>query len=110
MVSPNPSTARARIVAPVEPMPTSETEEKLETVLALVASRAIRPNNGVQDPDYWTFRSAPLELLLRAPASVLDLATVAKLLSVLSKEDEWLVMRACPLDRQTTVIQAIINR
>jgi hypothetical protein len=96
-----------RATFPFEVLPNLDAEQKLEAILALVPERTNRPNNGIDDADYWTFKSAALELLFRAPASMLDVDTIEKLFSVLTKEDAWMVFMTSPLDRQHLMVTAI---
>jgi hypothetical protein len=87
-------------------LPNLEAEQKLEAILALVPERTNRPNNGIDDADYEKFNYAAREVLLNAPASMLDEDIIVKLFSVLHKNDSANVFLTCTVDRQHLMVTA----
>jgi len=92
---------------PYEVLPNLEAEQKLEAILALVPERTNRPNNGIDDADYEKFNYAAREVLLNAPASMLDGDIITKLFSVLHKSDYVDVFLTCTVDRQHLMAHAL---
>ena len=96
-----------RATFPFEVLPNLDAEQKLEAILALVPERTNRPNNGIDDADYEKFNYAAREVLLNAPASMLDEDIIVKLFSVLHKNDSANVFLTCTIERQRLMVTAL---